>query len=507
MVTFSKESRQTKRAKQRAEDKAEKKEKKRFNEVNQLLLQAFTKEEIKEIAYNTGIISRERELTALAFAGILLMGCVSDTSDKGIKTLTTMSSSLRKYFDINISSQAIYNKLNNKQAVLFVKEIVKGIIAYKFNKIFKKYTKRVLGPFSRILLQDSTVISLPDSMKGIFRGCGGAASQAAIKCDFIIDQINSDIVRVKLTDGKIPDISMSEDIIKYLRKGDLVVRDLGYFKLPEFLLMIEKEISFLSRLHISTNVYLNADDKEPVDLIEHLNKLDKKGKKEVDITVYLGKDLKVPVRLLAIKVPPEVIETRRQRYKENRKKEPSEEIQKWNGYTLMITNIIREELSLKTIMKFYKIRWQIELFFKNIKSNLCIDNITGTNKFRILCIIYIKIAISFMVVQIYSIAQGLIGSGKELSLDQFTKWLKEEGRLKLIFVVGSLSGIIKELKRDFDLLCKQKRNRQSTWDAIEETCKKEEKKASRIRSKTCKKEEKKATKTQPKGFEIIENVS
>jgi len=475
MIPHHKESRQIRRFKERIKLKAEAAEpklhKETYKQINFLIRKVFKESELEVLAYKLGVIERKRELTALAFVSVLMMGCICDTSDAGIRSLKRMCLLLRNDFfgGIQIKPQTLFKKINQIETSGFIKDIMSRIMAYKIDVRLKKNLKKFKGKIAslyRILLQDSTVISLPVSLKRIFKGCGGAASEAAVKCDYIIDQSNHLLVRVKFVAGKIPDVTMSADIIDYLVEDDLVIRDLGYFQLSQLSRIISKDAHFISRLSKSTNVYLNYDDQEPLDLIAHLKKLEIDG----DIDIYIGKTERLQVRLIGIKVPPDVVEVRRQKHKENRKKkEPSEELQEWNGYTLMITDISRTALSLKMILKLYKIRWQIELFFKNIKSNLCVDNLTGKNKYRILCIIYTKVALTWVVANLYAYAQGLVGPEMEVSLDQFTKWLKEEGRLKTAFLTSDLSILLDELERDIDLLCKQKRKRKPTMQDIEAT--------------------------------------
>jgi hypothetical protein len=477
MLSFPKESRQTRRFKKRVQDKAiraqSQAEQDSYKQISYLLDKVFPEDKLTEIAYKCSVIERKRELTALAFVGVLFMGSACNSTDNGITTLKRMCLMLRKYFSnsIFVKPQALQKKINTKNTALFIKEIMSEIIAYKLDKILKKNKpkrKGIIASLYRILLQDSTVISLPPSLKRLFRGCGGAGSEAGVKCDFIIDQSNHAIVRVKFIAGRIPDATMSPDIIKYLEENDLVIRDLGYYNLSELSRIVGKKANFISRFKKNTNVYLNKEDREPINLIEHLKGL-KIDEKEVDMDVYIGSTERIPVRILGIKVPEEVAEARRQKLKNSyRKREHSEEMHEWNGYTLMITNISRENLSLKMLIKLYKIRWQIELFFKNMKSNLNIDNLTGKDKYRILCLIYIKIAITWIVTNLYAYAQSL--TEEEVSLDQFTKWLKEEERLKKALVADDLSDLLKEIERDLDLLCKQKRKkRKSTRDDVEET--------------------------------------
>jgi Transposase DDE domain len=476
MLSHQKESRQFRRSRERAQVKTEHSEsnadKEAYFQISYLLRKSIDGAELEELAKKTGVIVRNRELTALTFVGILMMGCICDTDDEGVRSLKRMCLLLRKYSDgtIIIRPQALQQKINLPETAKFIKEVMKRVLAYKVDKSLKKFLKKPkITSLFRILLQDSTVISLPASLKRVFRGCGGAASEAALKCDFIIDQSNHLLLNVNFVAGRVPDVKMSADIMEYLEEGDLVIRDLGYFNLSQLSRIGSKGAKFISRLSKTTNVYLNKKDEEPIDLIKHLKMLEVE-KREVDTDIYIGRFERLHVRLIGVKVPPEVVEARRQKYKKNQKKqEPSEELQEWNGYTFMITNISRDVLSLKMILALYKMRWQIELFFKNMKSNLCIDNMTGTNKYRIKSIIYIKIALTFVVAHLYRYAQGLVGTEKEVSLDQLTKWLKEDGRLRNALIMGHTSSLLDELKRDVDLLCKQKRKRQTTLQEIEET--------------------------------------
>jgi hypothetical protein len=477
MLTCLNESRQTRRKKERSKAKFEAAqqvaEKETFKEINFMLRKVYSEDELKKLAKKMNVIQRNRKLTPYPFVSIIMIGCVCDTDDAGMRSLRRMCLLLRKYYGegINITPQALQQKINRKEVSILIKEIMSKILGYKIDKSLKKFRNRKskIIDFYRILLQDSTVISLPPSLKRIFRGCGGAASEAAVKCDFIIDQSNNLVIRVKFVAGRVPDSTMSSDIVGYLEKNDLVIRDLGYFNLSQLSKITNKKAYFISRLSKTTNIYLNQNDKEPLDLIAHLKKLEIE-KNNVDIDVYIGRTERLQVRLIGIKVPQEVVEARRQKYKENhKKKEPTEELQEWNGYTLMISNISKKTMSIKMILKIYKIRWQIELFFKNMKSNLGVDNITGENKYRILCIVYIKITFTWIIANLYAYAQGLVAPEEEVSLDQFTKWLKEENRLKYAFITGDLTNLLDELKRDVDLLCKQKRKRKTTWRDIEDT--------------------------------------
>lgn len=414
----------------------------------------------------------------MAIVSILMIGCFNDCDLIPIIALERMCALLRKWFNVFLTPQSLQEIINRKEASEFIKKIMTCIMKNEAEKVIKKLLKNRqmrLKLISRILIQDSTVISLPDTLKKLFKGFGGSASKAAIKFDFIIDQNNKCILKIKYFAGRIPDLKLCNDIMEVVQEEDLIIRDLGYFNLSQFSKITMKKAYFISRLSNSVNVYLNKNDQIPVDIIEHLKKLDVKNK-DADIQVYLGQKERIPVRLIGITVPPEVVEARRQQYKRSngRSKEPSEFLNTWNGYTIMITNVPKEQLSLKMILKLYKVRWQIELFFKNMKSNMGFDNLTGRNKYRILCLIYIKLAVTWMISILYAYAQAIVEEKKEVSLCKLTRWLIDIGEFRTACLSWNFLNLLEELERDIDLLCMQKRKRRTSWRDIEETYEDEE---------------------------------
>ncbi|MBA3721437.1 MAG: IS4 family transposase [Parachlamydiaceae bacterium] len=477
MVTSPNQSRQVRRKLKRIEQKTQavqiKFESRVAIKIKNLLRAVFPKDKLNKIAIKTNLLQRKRELDPLAILSVLMIGCSDCSSDVPVASLGIMVSFLRKWFDVNISIPALQNKINRLETVQFIKEVMQFVMKYEVEKVLSKLKKKQkfkISFFSRILLQDSTVISLPETLSRIFRGCGGSASPAAVKWDFIVDQLNNLVIRVKFVAGKVPDSSLLGDVLKYISKGDLIIRDLGYFNLGHFSQIVAKNAFFISRLSKAPHVYLKEDDEQPVNLIEHLEKLDIK-KKGVDIDIYIGKTSRLPLRLIAVKVPPEVIEKRRQQYKisNGARAEPSESLNEWNGYTLMITNVPREQVSLGVILKLYKIRWQIELFFKNMKSNLAVDKISGENKYRILGLIYIKLTTTWILGLLFAYAQAIAESDREVSLIKFTRWLKQVVNFTELIAKRDFSILIQELERDLDLLYKQKRKKKTTLRDIEDT--------------------------------------
>jgi hypothetical protein len=464
MLIVNKESRQVRRRIERQEQRAKRAqetiEAETSLKIKKMLETVLSIENLQEIAKKTNFQKRKRKLTPMAIVGVLMLGCCNGSSEVPVSSLETMCNYLKKWFYIKLEKESLEKKINRKETAMFIKEVMMRVMNNEIDKILRKLLKKrpKIGLFNRILIQDSTVISLPETLAKIFRGCGGSASKAAVKCDFIIDQANHLVVKMKCIAGKVPDSKLSGDIIEHVQEGDLIIRDLGYFNLANFSKIALKKGYFLSRLLIGVNVYLNKNDEKPVNLAEHLEKIGVKNK-GVDIDVYVGKNERLLVRLIGVKVPQEVIESRRQQYKKarGRSTEPSKELKEWHGYTLMITNITKKMASLQSILTLYKTRWQIELFFKNIKSILSVDKITGENKYRLLCLLFTKLCISWIASILYAYAQAIVSDGKEVSRFKFTRWLKDLGDLRTALRTKDFTTLLEELERDLDSLCKEKR--------------------------------------------------
>ena len=174
----------------------------------------------------------------------------------------------------------------------------------------------------------------------------------------------------------------------------------------------------------------------------------------IDCEVYLGKIHRIPVRLIAEKVPDDVKNQRAKRYKKEQKREPTEDYVIWSGFSVFITNIPKEIHSAKIIVNVYKIRWQIELFFKSIKSTLSIHVLKGQTSNRVLSLIYAKLISVLLATPIISYAANISEEDEEVSVDKVIKWLHEDNRFGVAVAQGTLEQLLEFMILDFHALCK-----------------------------------------------------
>ena len=371
-----------------------------------------------------------------------------------------------------MSPQALHQRIN-PYAVTYLQEVFQLALRQQLEPICNRLPLGALAPFGRVLLEDSTQCSLHEKLAATFKGSGGSASPSAVKIDLIYDVLHHSLLEMQLSDGTAADQGRALAIIPHLRRDDLVLRDLGYLTL-ESLRQIEAQGAwYLSRLSKGVDVYLEADAQaSALVLVDHLERY-YPDDSVIDLPVYLGHE-RVPCRLLAYRLPnPVVQERRRKALEEARKKgrELSQEYLDWLSFGFYITNVSEQVWPPKVVGTVYRLRWQVELTFRNWKSLLKINVLKGTRPERIKCMIYGRLITITMLAMISSYASWYAEDylQRELSLPKLINWLKRKNRLVHAMHDGTLEALLRNLRRALPkLLCKQKRKRRTSRQLIEE---------------------------------------
>ena len=146
---------------------------------------------------------------------------------------------------------------------------------------------------------------------------------------------------------------------------------------------------YLSRLKFGTKVY--TPEGKCLDWVPWLNA---QSQARVDLPVRVGQQEQLPCRLLAVRVPQEVADQRRRQLHEYARKQQvslSAERLAWADWTVLITNVPVERLTLPEALTLLRVRWQIELLFKLWKSHAHIDEWRSRKSPRILCELFAKL--------------------------------------------------------------------------------------------------------------------
>jgi len=280
---------------------------------------------------------------------------------------------------VDVTPQAIEQRQTPK-LVKFLKELFSRATRVMVES--DKALAPILERFRRVVLLDSSTITLPDSLKEESPGCGGSygGGAAAMKLQTEWDLRSGAVLHVEIEPGRSPDAATGRQAARY-GAGSLRITDLGYFNLAVFADMAVKKEYFLSRLQFGTSVL--RPDGAPVELLRWL---DRQPGPFVDCPVRLGQEQRLACRLIAWRLPEEVANRRRQKLRQEMRKRkgraPSAERLAWCDWTILVTNVPAEMMSPEEAVVLYRARWQIELLFKRWKSQDLVAVLRGSTVVR-----------------------------------------------------------------------------------------------------------------------------
>ena len=263
-----------------------------------------------------------------------------------------------------MTPQALHQRLNTPQAVTYMQEAFQLALRTQLEPLYAQLPAALLASFSRVFLEDSPQCCLHEKLAEAFQGSGGSASRSTVKIDVIYELLHHQLHDIVVTDGRAADQGLAAAIVPHLRAGDLVIRDLGYFSLEALHQIVTKQAGFLSRLSNSVTVYPSAEATVPaLSLVDHVQR-HMAQQAVVDLAVYVG-HLRLPSRVLAYRLPEEVVEQRRRSAYETARKKgrtPTQAYLHWLQFGWYLTNVGVEIWAPAVVATVYRIRWHVELF-------------------------------------------------------------------------------------------------------------------------------------------------
>ncbi len=325
-----------------------------------VVLQALFGPLADESARVSGVIVRRRKFTASTLARTFVLGFLKKAT-ASVEDLARMAAQA----GTPVTPQAI-DQRHTPATVRFFKEL--------FSRATKQLVAadRVLAPllerFGSVCLLDSSTIALPAELHGEYPGCGGSygGGAAALKLQTELDLKTGAVTHLEVESGRRSDGRCGRQTARR-GPGSLRVTDLGYFDLEVFADLGRAGEYFLTRLQFGTQVLSPAG--VPLALLAWLAL---KPTRFVDEPVLLGKERRLPARLIAWRVPAEQAARRRQKVcaytRERYRKAPTAERLAACDWTILVTNVPADLLAPQEAVVLYRSRWQIELLFKRWKS-------------------------------------------------------------------------------------------------------------------------------------------
>lgn len=283
--------------------------------------------------------------------------------------------SMCNYIGSFASKQAFWKKINSKECVSFIKSALGKVIEGK------TATTISVQPYKRIIVQDSTIIQLPQNLFETFSGANNQHKQVCnARIQTVYDLLSSEFISFSIDPYSKNDAKAAPELV--LEKGDLVLRDRGYSSYQEIRRHKANQANLILR-HKHKATYLDPVSCEPINLIQLL-----KEKQKLDITVLLNDDQKTPIRLIASPVDEETANIRRMKAKKgSHRNKLGKEYLESLSWTIFITTLPKDTADFEDIFKLYQLRWRIESIFKTWKSYLNFTKIHKVSENQLKCII------------------------------------------------------------------------------------------------------------------------
>lgn len=414
----------------------------------------FAPRNLYATARRSGFLQRSRKLAAPAFMHL----CVFFTAGHAYPTLEQMRAELRCRFGIRMSKGSLCERFSGS-AVAFMREV----FGQALREASLRGTFAGLGGFTDVVVADSTSLELDPRCAGTLRGSGGGASQAAAKFQWTLGLLSGLTYGAELLPGRRSD---NAHRLAGIVPGALYLFDTAYV-CPDNLEAVAKGGAwFVCRIRYGTALF--HPDGRPVAgrALDRLVRRMRPGQYvDMDVLAYQGRI--VPVRLVLCKLALEVADAIRKNLttdKQKKRKRISEGRLAFCSVNAHLTNIGRDRMPAASLRSAYRLRWQVEVLFKALKSGMGIDKVRNIGPERFQCMFYGRLVRMLLTTRVFYVAKVAC-------------WNLRRREISEIKGLGYLHDNLTDLREW--IVTKRRKNAQAIrkiWLALAETCLKDHKK-------------------------------
>lgn len=418
----------------------------------------FSPEVLNTLAKDNNFKKRKRILDSFDFLFALLLNANKETI-----SYNAMASTLALKKDKAVSKQALHQAMSNLCFLNFINQIFEQLMTKKLgiSSISSQFG------FQRIIIQDSTIIKLPGRLASTYSGVrNGFVQVVNARLQYAFDALTNYSILFELDSYKVNDTKAAANL--NVKKGDLVIRDRGYFSLKEMKRLLNNGADFIYRYKHGV-IYYDAETGMRLNLIEVLDL-----QKTTDIKVRVDDGSNGPIiRLLADRVTEEIANQRRAKLKKEAKTFPSKDVLALLSWSIFLTSVEKDKADFKKIFELYKLRWRIEIIFKAMKSHLKLDKIHNVSETQLKFIIAAKMILFLLIFQfVFSWFSKKIEKifDKELSFSKLCHYLQDNLGVLPDLIIKTFSNHLKKQSLTAKTLLKyctyDKRKRQNYNDHL-----------------------------------------
>jgi putative transposase len=335
-------------------------------EVRRVLSSVVSPGRLKATAREEGFVRRGRKVDPVAFFWTLVLGFGAGPG----KSLASLRRCYEAHTGVALVPSAFYDRFTPALARWLWRVLVE--VLHKAQGPALALRGR-LAPFVDLLAVDGTVVRLHDLLEKAYPACRTNHTKAAAKLTVVMSVVGKGAHSVQLSPERRHDSKLLR--VGAWVKDRLLVFDLGYYGYRLFETIGRHGGYFVTRLKTNANPTLvrvlggtKADQAlagGPLqDVLARLRRPVLDAVVRVRYANKRGRQVHAEFRLVALR-------------DDERK-----------TYRLYITNVPPERLSAEDIAKIYALRWEIEILFRQLKTQFRLDQMPSANPHVVHALLY-----------------------------------------------------------------------------------------------------------------------
>ena len=238
------------------------------NELLGGMVEMFGAEFLEKLARETKFI--QRSTSSITGQMFLAANVFQERSLQGT-SLNDHCDFFKDEHEVTLKKQSLDERYNT-YAVSFMKRCFGHVVS---EVLVKHQFANLATRFGRIRVTDSTSFQLPAALAVFYQGNGGDASDSTIKIHYEYDLITGNFLDISIVSGRENDADHLKATSVPFQKGELLIKDLGYYQHLHFKEIHSAGAFFISRYKSRTNLYTkNAKGKwEKADMAEVLGSI------------------------------------------------------------------------------------------------------------------------------------------------------------------------------------------------------------------------------------------
>ena len=432
----------------------------------------FVPEPFRQLARQTGWLIRQGKIDSFEFLISLVFGQLAASRP----TLSSHAQGLTE----PVTRQAI-DQRHTPQAVEYMKASFAHVMAQTLDwSPDRPQAGQLRAHFQAIHLLDSTSFDCPDSLKTIFPACGGSGSAANVKVLLRYELITGRLEPLEVLAGKRSDQGLSLKTAERLQPNELQIQDKGFFDSKAWRAAEQRGAHLLMPLPHSLTLWLAGVAGQEETELDLAAALAASSEARLEWTrLFLGKPghRSGPVRLVAFRLSQESAARQRQGLRDSMRRQgrtPSAKALQLAGWLLLVTNAPLAKLPSAMMAHLYRMRWQVELIFRQTKSVLRLDKTESGDADRIQCEIWARLlcAVLLFLWHAHASAECWLRFKCEVSFEKLIRGMQHWGlTLARAFLVetGERLQVLRTLWKHLLVNARKGRqkNRPTSWENLD----------------------------------------